>query len=102
MKNMIFTEDEARCIVEVLKEKSSAIHDVLQKVNDCGGAGGREKTIKWADIGRDAVKSAISIFCCDFCVLSLEDFFQLVCACFACRKQLSDVCVLPSAIPWAG
>lgn len=39
MKNMIFTEDEARCIVEVLKEKSSAIHDVLQKVNDCEGAG---------------------------------------------------------------
>lgn len=34
MKNMIFTEDEARCVVEVLKEKSSAIHDVLQKVNN--------------------------------------------------------------------
>ncbi|NXG56561.1 KTN1 protein, partial [Hemiprocne comata] len=33
MKNMIFTEDEARCIVEVLKEKSSAIHDVLQKAS---------------------------------------------------------------------
>lgn len=39
MKNMIFNEDEARCIVEMLKEKSSAIHDVLQKVND-GGRGG--------------------------------------------------------------
>lgn len=36
MKNMIFTEDEARCVVELLKEKSSAIHDVLQKVNDRG------------------------------------------------------------------
>ncbi|NXR09045.1 KTN1 protein, partial [Semnornis frantzii] len=33
LKNMIFTEDEARCIVEVLKEKSSAIHDVLQKAS---------------------------------------------------------------------
>ncbi|XP_009080186.1 PREDICTED: kinectin [Acanthisitta chloris] len=33
MKNMIFTEDEARCVVEVLKEKSSAIHDFLQKAN---------------------------------------------------------------------
>ncbi|NXN06557.1 KTN1 protein, partial [Indicator maculatus] len=33
MKNMIFTEDEARCVVEVLKEKSSAIHDVLQKAS---------------------------------------------------------------------
>lgn len=42
MKNMIFTEDEARCVVEVLKEKSGAIHDVLQKVNDGGGWCGRE------------------------------------------------------------
>ncbi|NXG78164.1 KTN1 protein, partial [Baryphthengus martii] len=33
MKNMIFTEDEARCVVELLKEKSSAIHDVLQKAS---------------------------------------------------------------------
>ncbi|NWI66354.1 KTN1 protein, partial [Todus mexicanus] len=33
MKNMIFTEDEARCVVEMLKEKSSAIHDVLQKAS---------------------------------------------------------------------
>ncbi|XP_009982191.1 PREDICTED: kinectin-like, partial [Tauraco erythrolophus] len=33
MKNIIFTEDEARRIVEVLKEKSSAIHDVLQKAS---------------------------------------------------------------------
>uniref|UniRef100_A0A8C8BHP8 Kinectin 1 n=1 Tax=Otus sunia TaxID=257818 RepID=A0A8C8BHP8_9STRI len=38
MKNMIFTEDEARCVVEVLKEKSGAIHDVLQKVNDAESA----------------------------------------------------------------
>lgn len=44
MKNMIFSEDEARCIVEVLKEKSSAIHDVLQKVNDSGLGG--EKAVK--------------------------------------------------------
>uniref|UniRef100_A0A8D2MFH6 Kinectin 1 n=1 Tax=Zonotrichia albicollis TaxID=44394 RepID=A0A8D2MFH6_ZONAL len=36
MKNMIFSEDEARCVVEVLKEKSGAIHDFLQKVNGCG------------------------------------------------------------------
>ncbi|KAF4795820.1 Kinectin [Turdus rufiventris] len=33
MKNMIFSEDEARCIVEVLKEKSGAIHDFLQKAS---------------------------------------------------------------------
>ncbi|XP_075283177.1 kinectin isoform X10 [Opisthocomus hoazin] len=33
MKNMIFTEDEARSVVEVLKEKSSAIHDLLQKAS---------------------------------------------------------------------
>ncbi|NXQ99873.1 KTN1 protein, partial [Sagittarius serpentarius] len=33
MKNMIFTEDEARCVVELLKEKSSAIQDVLQKAS---------------------------------------------------------------------
>ncbi|XP_023783067.1 kinectin isoform X6 [Cyanistes caeruleus] len=33
MKNMIFSEDEARCVVEVLKEKSGAIHDFLQKAN---------------------------------------------------------------------
>ncbi|XP_055572039.1 kinectin isoform X10 [Falco cherrug] len=38
MKNMIFTEDEARCIVEVLKEKSSAIHDVLQKASKAESA----------------------------------------------------------------
>uniref|UniRef100_A0A8B9FMH5 Kinectin 1 n=1 Tax=Amazona collaria TaxID=241587 RepID=A0A8B9FMH5_9PSIT len=38
MKNMIFSEDEARCIVEMLKEKSSAIHDVLQKVNNAESA----------------------------------------------------------------
>lgn len=46
MKNMIFTEDEARCIVEVLKAKSSAIHNILQKVNDCHWEGGGGKTIK--------------------------------------------------------
>ncbi|XP_014726919.1 PREDICTED: kinectin isoform X9 [Sturnus vulgaris] len=33
MKNMIFSEDEARCVVEVLKEKSGAIHDFLQKTS---------------------------------------------------------------------
>ncbi|NWS75081.1 KTN1 protein, partial [Crotophaga sulcirostris] len=33
VKNMILTEDEARYIVEMLKEKSSAIHDVLQKAS---------------------------------------------------------------------
>ncbi|NWR76565.1 KTN1 protein, partial [Centropus unirufus] len=33
VKNMVFTEDEARYIVEVLKEKSSAIHDVLHKAS---------------------------------------------------------------------
>ncbi|NXE13714.1 KTN1 protein, partial [Lophotis ruficrista] len=38
MKNMIFTEDEARCIVEVLKEKSSAINDVLQKASKAESA----------------------------------------------------------------
>ncbi|KFR05804.1 Kinectin, partial [Nipponia nippon] len=38
MKSMIFTEDEARCIVEVLKEKSSAIHDVLQKASKAESA----------------------------------------------------------------
>ncbi|XP_074765293.1 kinectin [Athene noctua] len=38
MKNMIFTEDEARCIVEVLKEKSGAIHDVLQKASKAESA----------------------------------------------------------------
>lgn len=43
MKNMIFSEDEARCVVEVLKEKSGAIHDFLQKVNDCG-VWGEDKT----------------------------------------------------------
>ncbi|NXW65395.1 KTN1 protein, partial [Eurystomus gularis] len=38
LKNMIFTEDEARCVVEVLKEKSSAIHDVLQKASKAESA----------------------------------------------------------------
>ncbi|XP_050752831.1 kinectin isoform X5 [Gymnogyps californianus] len=38
MKNMIFTEDEARYVVEVLKEKSSAIHDVLQKASKAESA----------------------------------------------------------------
>ncbi|NXQ63816.1 KTN1 protein, partial [Anthoscopus minutus] len=33
MKNMIFSEDEAHCVVEVLKEKSGAIHDFLQKAS---------------------------------------------------------------------
>ncbi|NWV50550.1 KTN1 protein, partial [Daphoenositta chrysoptera] len=33
MKNMIFSDDEARCVVEVLKEKSGAIHDFLQKAS---------------------------------------------------------------------
>ncbi|XP_056348800.1 kinectin isoform X16 [Oenanthe melanoleuca] len=33
MKNMIFSEEEARCVVEVLKEKSGAIHDFLQKAS---------------------------------------------------------------------
>ncbi|XP_039391119.1 kinectin isoform X6 [Mauremys reevesii] len=31
MKSMIFTEDEALCVVELLKEKSSVIQDALQK-----------------------------------------------------------------------
>ncbi|NWQ80271.1 KTN1 protein, partial [Columbina picui] len=38
MKNMIFTEDEARCVVEVLKEKSGTIHDVLQKASKAESA----------------------------------------------------------------
>ncbi|NXJ79584.1 KTN1 protein, partial [Trogon melanurus] len=38
LKNMIFTEEEARCVVEVLKEKSSAIHDVLQKASKAESA----------------------------------------------------------------
>ncbi|NXY89253.1 KTN1 protein, partial [Alcedo cyanopectus] len=38
LKNMILTEDEARCVVEVLKEKSSAIHDVLQKAGKAEAA----------------------------------------------------------------
>ncbi|XP_050566711.1 kinectin isoform X6 [Cygnus atratus] len=38
MKNMIFTEDEARCVVEVLKEKSGAIHDALQKASKAESA----------------------------------------------------------------
>lgn len=49
MKNMIFTEDEARCVVEVLKEKSGAIHDVLQKVNVHGRGG--EKAVKCPETG---------------------------------------------------
>ncbi|NXH47125.1 KTN1 protein, partial [Dicaeum eximium] len=38
MKNMIFSEDEARCVVEVLKEKSGAIHDFLQKASKAEAA----------------------------------------------------------------
>ncbi|NWU82691.1 KTN1 protein, partial [Onychorhynchus coronatus] len=38
MKNMIFTEDEARCVVEVLREKSGAIHDFLQKASKAESA----------------------------------------------------------------
>lgn len=56
MKNMIFSEDEARCVVEVLKEKSGAIHDFLQKVNDCGVWGGKTKLNKQTEIGRGAVR----------------------------------------------
>ncbi|XP_030418838.1 kinectin isoform X7 [Gopherus evgoodei] len=33
MKSMIFTQDEALCVVELLKEKSSVIQDALQKVS---------------------------------------------------------------------
>ncbi|XP_053881014.1 kinectin isoform X2 [Malaclemys terrapin pileata] len=33
MKSMLFTEDEALCVVELLKEKSSVIQDALQKVS---------------------------------------------------------------------
>ncbi|XP_071413366.1 kinectin isoform X9 [Pithys albifrons albifrons] len=38
MKNMIFTEDEARCVVEVLKDKSGPIHDFLQKASKAESA----------------------------------------------------------------
>ncbi|NXK91780.1 KTN1 protein, partial [Formicarius rufipectus] len=38
LKNMIFTEDEARCVVEVLKDKSGAIHDFLQKASKAESA----------------------------------------------------------------
>ncbi|XP_053881022.1 kinectin isoform X10 [Malaclemys terrapin pileata] len=33
MKSMLFTEDEALCVVELLKEKSSVIQDALQKAS---------------------------------------------------------------------
>ncbi|TFK05468.1 glycine receptor subunit alpha-4 [Platysternon megacephalum] len=33
MKSMMFTEDEALCVVELLKEKSSVIQDALQKAS---------------------------------------------------------------------
>uniref|UniRef100_A0A8C0J563 Kinectin 1 n=1 Tax=Chelonoidis abingdonii TaxID=106734 RepID=A0A8C0J563_CHEAB len=33
MKSMIFTEDEALCVVELLKEKSSVIQDALEKAS---------------------------------------------------------------------
>uniref|UniRef100_A0A8C4VJB1 Kinectin 1 n=1 Tax=Gopherus evgoodei TaxID=1825980 RepID=A0A8C4VJB1_9SAUR len=33
MKSMIFTQDEALCVVELLKEKSSVIQDALQKAS---------------------------------------------------------------------
>uniref|UniRef100_A0A8D0G7S2 Kinectin 1 n=1 Tax=Sphenodon punctatus TaxID=8508 RepID=A0A8D0G7S2_SPHPU len=33
MKSMLFTEDEALCVVELLKEKSSVIQDTLQKAS---------------------------------------------------------------------
>ncbi|XP_029454113.1 kinectin isoform X2 [Rhinatrema bivittatum] len=33
MKSMMFTEDEALCVVELLKEKSSAVQDVIHKAN---------------------------------------------------------------------
>lgn len=32
MKNMIFTEEEAMNVVELLKEKSNAMQEILQKV----------------------------------------------------------------------
>ncbi|XP_061854849.1 kinectin isoform X3 [Colius striatus] len=38
MKNKVFTEDEARCVVEVLKEKPGAIHDALQKASKAESA----------------------------------------------------------------
>ncbi|XP_062433541.1 kinectin isoform X5 [Rhea pennata] len=38
MKNMILTDDEARCVVEVLKEKSTAIQDALQKASKAESA----------------------------------------------------------------
>ncbi|NXQ89194.1 KTN1 protein, partial [Nyctibius grandis] len=38
MKNMIFTEEEARCVVDVLKEKPGPIHDVLQKATKAESA----------------------------------------------------------------
>jgi len=89
MKNMIFTEDEARSVVEVLKEKSSAIHDLLQKVRDLGW--GERRLLKKQNGKRCCQISYIGVrLRC--CILSLGDFFQLVPACFACRKQLSAVC----------
>lgn len=65
MKNMIFTEDEARCVVEVLKEKSGAIHDVLQKVNVHGHGG--EKAVKCSNIGEMLWNQLYWWFHCDFC-----------------------------------
>nr|XP_009668944.1 PREDICTED: kinectin isoform X2 [Struthio camelus australis] len=38
MKNMILTDDEARGVVEMLKEKSTAIQDVLQKASKAESA----------------------------------------------------------------
>uniref|UniRef100_A0A8B9PKT2 Kinectin 1 n=1 Tax=Apteryx owenii TaxID=8824 RepID=A0A8B9PKT2_APTOW len=38
MKNMILTDDEARCVVEVLKEKSTAIQEALQKASKAESA----------------------------------------------------------------
>lgn len=96
MKNMIFSEDEARCVVEVLKEKSGAIHDFLQKVNDCGVGGvrgGRQNLLN-----KQELEEVLSDQLCQ-CDLSLGDSFQLLCACLACSSELSDAFVLPSAMP---
>lgn len=61
--------------------------------------GGKAKFIKQTEVGRGAVRSALSGFCCDLGSLSSEGSLQLLRACLACRNELPDAFVLPSAMP---
>lgn len=63
------------------------------------GVGGRQNSLNKQEVEEMLWDELCQCSLVIWAVLSLEDSLQLVCACLACRNELSDAFVLPSAFP---